>query len=317
LDKLKVLQLFVTAADQGSFNAASKHRGTSPSTISKAISRLETDLGIQLFYRNTRKLSLTQAGETYSETVRQLLNALEFSEQQLKNDNDDAIGHLKISVPVSYGRLYIRPWMKRFHDFYPNISFELTYSDQYTDMVKQGIDICIRSGTVQDNRLACRRLSPIDFITCASPGYLQKQGIHCSETNSVSINGPEQFSQHRWIQFRFGQTGRLLPIKYAHQESLIAYQPTDNIIVDDGEAMAELCADDFGLSQMPHFIARNWLNDGSIVRVSPVIQPPNFGVYALYPKRHYLPKRVRVFIDFLVEQLASDGEYSDSTWATH
>lgn len=311
MDKLRVLQFFLAAADHGSFSAVAKILGASPSTISKAMSRLEADLGLQLFYRNTRRLTLTQGGQVYADTVREIIVELSECEHKLKQINDRPEGHLKISLPMSYGRLYVRPWMKHFHERYPDITFELSYSDHYTDLIEQGVDVCIRSGTVQDNRLTARKLSPIDFVTCASPEYLNK---HAAQ--EPSIDKPETFSQHKCIQFRFGQTGKLMPYKYYKNDVLCDYFPENKLIVDDGEAMSELCADGFGISQMPHFLARSRLDSGAIKMVASSIKIEGFGVYALYPKRHFLPSRVRVFIDFLIERLASVGEFSDRTWAS-
>ena len=309
MDKLRVLQLFLAAADHGSFAAVAKNLGASPSTISKAMSRLEGDLGIQLFYRNTRRLTLTQGGHVYAETVRKVTDELSACEHNIKHVNDEAQGHLKISLPVSYGRLYVRPWMKKFHELYPDITFELTYSDHYVDLIEQGIDVCIRSGTIQDNRLTARKLSPIDFVTCASPEYLKKH-----PNLQTPIDSEKEFSQHKCIQFRFGQTGKIMPYKLYQNGMLQDYFSENSLIVDDGEAMSELCADGFGITQMPHFIARNWLDSGALKMIGPTVRVENFGVYVLYPKRHYLPNRVRVFIDFLIEQLSLIGEFSDRTW---
>jgi len=311
MDKLRVLQFFLAAADHGSFAAVAKNFGASPSTISKAISRLEESLGLQLFYRNTRGLTLTQAGEAYADTIRKIMDELNDSEQRLKQINDEPQGHLKISLPMSYGRLYVRPWMKEFNHQFPDITFELTYSDHYTDLIEQGIDVCVRSGTVQDNRLTARKLSPIDFVTCASPDYINKHPNLCQ-----SVDTPEKFSQHKCIQFRFGQTGKIMPYKFYKKGVLLDDFPENSLIVDDGETMAELCEDGLGITQMPHFIARNWLESGALKVIGPTVHIENFGVYALYPKRHYLPNRVRVFIDFLIEQLALIDEHSDKTWAT-
>jgi len=310
MDKLRVLQFFLAAADHGSFAAVAKNLGASPSTISKAMSRLEDDLGIQLFYRNTRRLTLTQGGHVYAETVRKITDELSACEHSIKHVNDEARGHLKISLPVSYGRLYVRPWMKQFNELYPDITFELSYSDHYIDLIEQGIDICIRSGTIQDNRLTARKLSPIDFVTCASTEYLKKH-----PNLQEPIDTAKKFSQHKCIQFRFGQTGKIMPYKFYKDGVLQDYFSENSLIVDDGEAMSELCADSFGITQMPHFIARNWLKSGALQMVGPTVRIENFGVYVLYPKRHYLPNRVRVFIDFLIEQLSLIGEFSDRTWA--
>jgi len=310
MDKLRVLQFFLAASDHGSFAAVAKKFGASPSTISKAVSRLEENLGLQLFYRNTRGLTLTQGGETYADTVRKIMDELSDCEHRLKEINDEPQGHLKISLPMSYGRLYVRPWMKKFNYLFPDITFELTYSDHYTDLIEQGIDVCVRSGTVQDNRLTARKLSPIDFVTCASPDYIKKHPNLCK-----SVDTPEKFSRHKCIQFRFGQTGKIMPYKFYQQGVLHDDFPENSLVVDDGETMASLCEDGFGITQMPHFIARNWLESGALKIIGPTVHINNFGVYALYPKRHYLPNRVRVFIDFLIEELALIGESSDKTWA--
>ena len=311
MDKLRALQFFLAAADHGSFAAVAKNLGASPSTISKAMSRLEDDLGLQLFYRNTRHLTLTQGGQIYADTVRKITDELTACEHRLKQVNDEPQGHLKISLPMSYGRLYVRPWMKQFHARYPDITFELSYSDHYIDVIEQGIDVCIRSGTIQDNRLTARKLSPIDFVTCASPAYLKK---HLDLQQPIDT--PEKFSQHKCIQFRFGQTGKIMPYKYYKDGALQDDFPENSLIVDDGETMSELCSDGFGITQIPHFIARNWLNSGDLEMIGPTVKIEDFGVYVLYPKRHYLPNRVRVFIDFLIEQLALIDEHSDKTWAT-
>jgi len=307
MDKLRLLQLFLAAADLGSFAAVAKQLGTSPSTVSKAISRLEEGLGVQLFYRNTRNLTLTQSGESYVATVRSITNELSACENELLESNDQPKGLLKINVPVSYGRLYISPWLKVFHQRYPEITLDVSYSDHYMDMIEQGVDVCIRSGTVQDSRLVARRLSPIDFVICASPDYILAHG---------RPDTPEQFVDHRWIRFRFWQTGKLMPIRFLHNNVVIECESDKSVMVDDGETLAELCADGLGLTQIPHFIARNWLKSKAIVPLFSPLQLEGFGVYALYPKRDYLPLRVRVFIDFLVEQLALIGEQSDQTWAS-
>ena len=306
MDKLRLLQLFIAAADLGSFATVAKQLGTSPSTVSKAISRLEESLGVQLFYRNTRNLTLTQSGESYVATVRNVTSELSTCEAELLQTNDQPKGLLKINVPVSYGRLYISPWLKAFHLLYPDITLDVSYSDHYVDMIEQGVDVCIRSGTVQDSRLVARRLSPIDFLICASPDYISTYG---------RPNTPEQFVDHRWVRFRFGQTGKLMPIRYLHNNEVMEYESDKSVMVDDGEALAELCADSLGLTQVPHFIARNWLKSKAIVPLFSPLQLEGFGVYVLYPKRDYLPLRVRVFIDFLVDQLALIGEQSDKTWA--
>ena len=306
MDKIRSMRFFIATLDGGSFAAAAKAYGTDPSTVSKAIHRLESDLGIQLFQRSTRQLGLTAAGRLYANTARRLLEELTACEETLKSQNDAPSGTLKLNVPVSYGRLYIRPLLKEFCRRYPNITIDIHYDDGYVDIIEQGIDVSIRTGSVQDSQLIARQLSPIDFIICGSKVYLDRYGAPC---------GPEAFNDHSWIRFRFKQTGKLLPIRMPESEGVGEYDPDRNFIVNDGESMAELCAEGLGLTQIPHFIARNWLRSDRLLPLFPSMRQAGTGVYLLYAKREYLPTRVRVFIDFIIEAIQAQQETPLCTWA--
>ncbi|RDE24960.1 LysR family transcriptional regulator [Motiliproteus coralliicola] len=306
MDKIRSLRFFIATLDGGSFAAAAKGYGTDPSTVSKAIHRLESDLGIQLFQRSTRQQRLTEAGRRYASTARRVLEELTACEETLKSQNDTPSGTLKINVPVSYGRLYIRPLLKEFCRRYPNISIDIHYDDAYVDIIEQGIDVSIRSGSVQDSQLVVRQLSPIDFIICASRDYLDRHGIP---------PGPETFQDHSWIRFRYKQTGKLLPIQVQGAEGVSEYDPNRSFIVNDGESMAELCAEGLGITQIPHFIARDWLQLGRLLPLFPSQRQAGTGVYLLYARREYLPARVRVFVEYITEAIQAQGETPRSTWA--
>lgn len=304
MDKLRLLKLFLAVVNDGSFVTAALNLGLSPSTISKAVTRLEDSLGIQLFQRNTRKLRLTTSGEQYAAAVKSFIEQLEYCENNMKQSNNQPQGMLRINVPISYGRLYITPMIQKFYLLYPDIKIDLSYSDEYVDIIEQRIDVCIRSGTVKDSRLIIRQLSPIDFFICASPTYIKKQG----RPKTV-----QEFSEHRWVRFRYKQTGKLMPI-ITQGNSTQQQHPDESYIVDDGEALAELCAAGLGLSQIPHFIAKNWLQKGSIVSLFPVYQAPDQGVFIMYPKKDYLPARVKEFVNFICQQIETMDEVSMKTW---
>jgi DNA-binding transcriptional LysR family regulator len=306
MDKIRSLRFFIATLDGGSFAAAAKNCGADPSTVSKAIHRLESDLGIQLFQRSTRQLRVTAAGRLYANTARLVLEELSTCEETLKSQNDIPSGTLKLNVPVSYGRLYIRPLLKEFCRRYPNITIDIHYDDAYVDIIEQGIDVSIRSGSVQDSQLIVRQLSPIDFIICGSRDYLDRYGAPC---------GPEAFNDHSWIRFHYKQTGKLLPIRMPKPDGVNEYDPARNFIVNDGESMAELCSDGLGLTQIPHFIARNWLRSGRLLPLFPSMRQAGTGVFLLYAKREYLPTKVRVFIDFITEAIQAQDETPLHTWA--
>ncbi|MDO6581315.1 LysR family transcriptional regulator [Photobacterium sp. 2_MG-2023] len=309
MDKLRSLEIFLATCDGESFAAAARSCNTDPSTVSKAISRLEAQLGLTLFQRSTRQLRITAAGQRYADTVRKMIQDLTVCEYELKHLNDSPSGTLRINSAVCYGHLYLRPLLQAFCQRYPAIKLDLEINDLHADIIENDIDIALRTGYVKDSRLVARRLSPMDFLVCASPHYLAAQGTpQCAD----------DFHQHSWIGFRIKETQQLQPIFLPNEQGeYVPYELERTHVTDDGEAMACMCADGLGFAQLPHFLAKQGLNNGSLVSLYPYFRPPqpDNGVFAIYPKREYLPAKVRVFIEFMTASLAAMGESTNHTWA--
>lgn len=309
MDKLRSLEIFLATCDGGSFAAAARLCGSDPSTVSKAIGRLEAQLGLTLFQRSTRQLRITTAGERYARTVRKMIQDLSSCEDELKHLNDTPSGTLRINSAVCYGHLYLRPLLQAFCERYPDVKLELEINDFHVDIIENDIDVAVRTGYLKDSRLIIRRLSPMDFLTCASPHYLESHGTPACAAD---------FHQHPWIGFRIKETQQLQPIFLPDDRG--EYQPYElerRHITDDGEAMAYMCADGLGFAQLPHFLAKEGLKSGALVSLYPHFRVPQHdsGVFAIFPKRDYLPAKVRVFIDFLTTSLAAMGENAHHTWA--
>lgn len=308
MDKFNAFKMFLATVDHGSFGAAAAALGTDPSTVSKAITRLEEQLMYQLFFRSTRKLQVTEAGKVYVDAVRKLLAELDACENQLMAVNSQPEGVLKVNLPVSYGRLYVLPLLGEFSRRYPDIKLNITFSDKYVDIIEQGIDISIRSGSVSDSRLVARKLSPMDFIICASPAYLQQH---------EPIRSYDDLCHHKWVRFRYKQTGKVMPISTVNNTGGVdLINPDDSYVVDDGEAMLELCRSGLGITQAPHFLLRNELQNGELIPIFPLLRNENIGVYMLYPKRRFLPRKVSVFIEYIKEAIEIMGETPETTWAS-
>jgi len=305
MDKFRSVSLFLSTIETGSFSATAKKHATDPSTVSKAIKRLEEQLGLQLFYRSTRQLSLTSSGEEYAEMVGSFLHQLNSFEEELKSSNDSYSGSLKINLPISYGRLYVLPMLCEFKKQYPEISLDIYFRDQYVDMIADGIDVSIRSGTITDSRLVAQKLTPMEFVLCA--------GNTLSESTDINVSSTS-LSEFPWIMFRFKQTGKTMPIDFHYQGKHIQVDPKKVTVVDDGDAMAEMCAANLGLALMPHFSVKELVLTGKMKLISKVDEFQNAGIYVVYPKRKYLPKRTQIFIEFLKNHLKNIGESPLNTW---
>ncbi|MDP2559646.1 LysR family transcriptional regulator [Psychrobium sp. 1_MG-2023] len=309
MDKLRSLEIFLATCDGGSFATAARACNTDPSTVSKAIGRLEAQLELTLFQRSTRQLRITTAGQRYADTVRKMVQDLSACEEELQHLNDSPSGTLRISTAVCYGHLYLRPLLRAFCLRYPDIKLELEINDLHVDIIDNDIDIALRTGYIKDSRLIARRLSPMDFLICASPQYLKAYGTPKSR---------DDFHQHQWIGFRIKETQQLQPVFLPNQQG--DYEHFDisrSHITDDGEAMAHMCADGLGFAQLPHFLAKQGLESGELVSLYPYFRPPqpDNGVFAIYPKREFLPVKVKIFIEFMTTSLTAIGESTNHTWA--
>ena len=239
MDKLNLLIIFRCVAESGNFASAANQLSLSPSAVSKAIARLENDIGCKLFHRSTRKIALTAGGQSYYDTAVQVIDNLNDCEAELKENNESPAGVLKLNLPVSYGRLYVVPLLQKFSARYPLIHLEISFDDNYSDTIHGRYDISIRSGTLEDKNLFFKKLSPMDFLIC---------GAANTEHSKPTIMTNERLLQQRWIRFRFKQTGRVMPITLMTENGPKPFDPTNNIIVDDGEALAELCAAGLGVT---------------------------------------------------------------------
>ncbi|MCG9595515.1 LysR family transcriptional regulator [Vibrio sp. Isolate25] len=305
MDKLNLLKLFISVVDLGNFTSAANQLGQSPSTISKAIARLEQNLGVRLIHRTTRQVKLTEAGFNYLNTAREVVDILKNSEEQLAQSTSSPSGTLRVNLPLSFGQHYIAPLMPEFCRLYPEVKLDLSFSDEYTDILESGMDIAVRSGKLNDSNLIARRLCPIDLGMFASPEYLREKG----RPDSV-----EQLNEHKWIMYRFKQSGRLLTMVMTFNGQQIEINPEYQITVDNGYAMATLASLGAGIAYMPHYLARDLVQEGKLVLVSQPQRNPEQAVYLYYPCRDFVPAKVKVFIDYVVEKLEEQGESMNSSW---
>lgn len=308
MDKLNLINIFLKVASKSSFAAAASQLGVDPSTVSKAISQLESHLGWRLFSRTTRKLQLTEAGQTYQQECIRLLEGLDYCEQALSLNQTEARGLLKINLPVAYGQLYVMPLMGQFCERYPDIQLDISLTDDYVDMVSHSIDIAIRSGQLQDSRLVARKLTPMDFATCAAPSYLERHPV----ITAANIE------THKWVNYRFIHTGRTMPLYWlkgrGKQKQTQLIEPKIALTTTDGLSMIRAGVEGVGLVQGPHFLLRQAVLNGDLKVVQSYFRYEQFNVFAYYSHKGFLPQKVKVFLEFLIEQLHKMGERHDATF---
>lgn len=305
MDKYNLLTVLIKSVQCGSFSAAAAVLGQSPSTISKAISKLEAEVGIKIFDRNTRYLRLTDVGEIYYNRVCKLIHELEICENELRKDKESPQGLLRINMPIAYGRLYVNKALSLFTEKYPDIGIEATYADHHLNIIENGFDITIRTGKLENSGLIAKTLSPLDFLICGSPAFFSTYGIPTTQS---------ALTQLPWIFFRFSESGRLMPIKVSDSYEFKKHRPSV-ITVNDAESMVDFCLNGKGLIQAPHFLVGEHLRSGRLQMLLPPLRKADFGVYAIFKKEDKDNIKIRVFINFFKDFLESRQECPEGTWA--
>ena len=301
MSEFAAIPVFVAVVENGGFSAASRRLGVSKSAVSKRINQLENHLGVLLLHRTTRKLSLTEAGERYYEHAAQALNAAGKAEDAVTELQGEPQGKLKISSPMSFGRLHVAPMIPKFMQRYPKLQIDLVMDDRNIDLVADGIDVSIRSGDMEDSTLIARKLAPLRQVLCASPGYINRYGMPLA---------PSELCDRNCLLFSYsGDSNQWVLNKGGRSEAILV---SGNYRVNNSEALLEALREGIGIGRLPTFVAGPDLKAGNLVRVLEPYHIPDHTFYAVFPERQYLPAKVRSFLDFAVEYFGGDQPYWDS-----
>jgi len=295
-DNYSAIPIFVAIIECGSFSAAAKKLNMTKSAVSKRVSVLENNIGVRLFNRTTRKLSLTEAGEHFSDYARNSLDLAKEGFSTISDFQNAPKGTLKINAPMTFTQLYVVPHLKEFLDLYPQINITLSMDDQVVNMVDGAFDIGIRIGELKDSSLIARKLAHCTSVVCASPYYIAKHGE--PET-------PEALLEHNCIYYSLFQAG--VEWTFLKDKKKIKVAPRGNLIVNNSSAIAELLLQGLGICQMPTFIIAKYLENKQLMTILDDFSLPEHAIYAVYPERKHLPEKVKVFIDFIKSKLSDDS----------
>jgi DNA-binding transcriptional LysR family regulator len=291
MQSLQQFLAFAETAKHGSFAAAARKLGSAPSTLAKAVLRLEKSLGVKLFHRTTRHVSLTPDGERLYHRCQRVLTEIEDLHADAAGTRATPAGMLRIDMPIVYGRRVVLPLLAGLAKQHPELELDARLSDAHVDMVKDGIDLAIRIGALQDSSLVARRISSQTLLLCASPAYLAEH------REPASLRALEQ---HRAVLFRMPGTGRERPWQFAQRGRAVTLQPRGQTRFNDGEAMVQAALLGLGLAQVPDYMVADELRDGRLVEVLPSLRPQPMPISAIYPSQRLLPRRVMVVLEALM-----------------
>lgn len=276
---------FAQTARRGSFAAAARDLGGSPSTLAKSVSRLESSLGVKLFHRTTRQVSLTADGERLFHRCERVLAEIEDLQADAAGTRAAPSGTLRVDVPIYYGRRFVLPLLAALQRQHPAVALEVRLQDGVADLVRDGIDLAVRIGTLRDSSLVARRIDAQQLVMVASPGYLHQHG---------TPTRLEDLSAHKAVAFRLPSSGRSRPWQLRKGRRALEISPAHTVQLSDTEALGAAARLGMGLCQVPDYVVNDDLASGELVEVLAGLQPEPMPINAVVPSGRLLPPRVRV-----------------------
>lgn len=296
------LDAFVASADEGSFSAAARRLGITPPAVSKSVARLEAGLGVRLFQRSTRSLSLTEEGERLYRQVRMPWTEVADALAELQQGAGKPAGTLKVAMAPTVGRTYFVPLLDAFMERYPDIVPDLHFDNRQVDLIAEGFDVAIGGGIELTEGLVARELAPVRIVLVAAPAYLARHG---------APEQPADLARHRGLLRRSIASGRLAPwVLRSRDGGEVVANVRPVAVLDDPEALGRAAACGLGIAMLPLPHALPLLQSGEIVRVLPAWYADTRPLSIYYSSRKLLPAKVRVFVDHVVAEAAARG-YGD------
>lgn len=289
--ELSTISIFVTVVEAGSFSNAAEQLHLTRSAVSKSIARLEQRLGVTLFKRTTRTLSLTAEGALFYEYSQRAIAEIHSAESLLDQGKISAKGLLRVSAPVLFGQLYVAPLMVELAQQHADLQVELSFNDRTIDLVEDGFDLAIRIGMLDDSsHLIARKLGDHRMLLCATPKYIQQAG---------PVNHLDDLHQHTTIAYPYSGS----PPKWHLQDKnkqLYAIKPKAKLMLNDMQAIKNTVLLDQGIAWLPDWLIHKELQDGSLVQVLAEFSSVDFPIHVVWPALTYMPLKTRLAIDLLV-----------------
>jgi len=289
---LRALSIFARVAERKSFVRAARDLGITQSGVSNAIGRLEEQLGVRLLARTTRSVGLTEDGAALFERSRQILADLDEAEQVLTRARFTPSGRLRIDMPLCFGRLKVVPLLGAFRTRYPQIDLVASSTDRYVDLVEEGVDVAIRLGTLADSSLIARRLTASRFRLVAAPAYFAEHGPPRSL---------DDIARHNCLVFLPRETRRPRDWRFVRNGAPASITPSGAMSFSDAGALAAAAIAGYGLAQMRDYYTDAAIAAGELKPVLETLRPEPDPVSLVYPQARHLSPKVRVFIDFMLE----------------
>jgi DNA-binding transcriptional LysR family regulator len=308
MDRFKALQTFLDVAKSESLSSVARAEGVTPAMVGRRIDQLEEQLGVKLFKRSTRKITLTPEGTAFFEDVRNIMNELRAAEESLSVGAKSATGRLIVSAPTAFGRKHIAPHLPAFTAAHPNLSVTLLLSERIVDLKNERVDLAVRIADLKNADLIASKLARNHRVVVASPDYIKRSGkpmvLADLSKHHCLVTATEAGLADSWTFREPGESAISKSAKSTKSESAssaknITVKVSGNLQCNDGEVLTRWALAGQGLAWRSAWEVSEEIDRGRLIEVLPKFAAPGNDIFAVYPDRKFLPAKVRVFIDFL------------------
>ncbi|MDO6763110.1 LysR family transcriptional regulator [Agarivorans sp. 1_MG-2023] len=291
MNHLALFSSFVAVVEHGSFTQAALHLGKTKAIVSRQVSQLEAQLNSRLISRTTRALSVTESGKEIYQRARVILEQVDDLSQYSQQQNEQLSGRLRLSAPQTFGELNLMKILPRFMQKHPQLKVELVLNDRYVDIVEEGFDLAIRIGQLDDSNLIARKIASYKQVLVASPEFVTKHQVtHFEQLSTLAcIVDSNRRGGNKW--------------QFTRQGSIHSVKVNQQLNVNSALAAAMAAEQGLGICLSPAFAVQQQLANGSLVSLFDDYLNDDIGVYAIYPHRQYLTKKVSAFINHLQQHV--------------
>ena len=293
------MEIFVEVVRQEGFTAAARELNVSKSHVSKQVDRLEEYLGVRLLHRTTRQVAPTEEGELFFERAQRILTDIEDAERAVSRLQSSPTGTLRITAPMTFGLLYLNGILCDFLKEYPGLDADIHFTDQHVDLVGSGLDLGVRIGELKDSSLIARRLATVRMVTVASPDYLERQGLP---------SHPTELSEHHCLRYSYQVSGTTWQYRNDAGDE-VSVKVEGRVVANNGRALAEAACAGLGVYFAPDFIVADNIRSGELTQILTALSSRPLTLSVVYPHRRFLPRKVRLFVDFLADHFADGPDW--------
>lgn len=284
------MAIFIKIVEAGGISRAAEQLGIAKSAVSRRLGELERRLGVQLMNRSTRRYSLTEAGRNYYARAAQILSDTAELNAEMSETQGLLRGSVRMSLPLSFGLQHLAPAIVDFVCQHPELRVDIDFSDRHVDLIEEGYDLAVRITDPKSSTLIARKLTPIHFVLCASPAYLETRGVP---------RHPDDLSYHDGL-FYSNVPARSWTL-ISPQGKEFQASPHVRLSASNGDFLREAAVAGLGITRAPMFLVRGALEDGRLQTVLADYSIPELNAYTLYPQTRFLSRRVRAIIDLIVD----------------